>query len=744
MVIKPGLVKATGLMTACGLYEAWLNGRPVTDSLYLPGYTNYHKRLQYQTYDITPLVKPGENVIGAVVGNGWYRGWNGSSNSEADRAPFGMKLKFMCRLRIEYEDGSVDYIDTDESWKATQDGPILKNDMRDGISYDARCELEGWNKPGFDDGAWHGVLCSSYPGELIPQEGEPILEQERFKAQVLQTPDGTRILDFGQNLAGYVCFKVTGHAGQEVLLWHGETLDENGNFTLKNLQNVGQDEEQKEDFVPFGQVVHYTLREGSQTFKPQFTVHGFRYVKLVGWPEEIHAENFEAIAVYTNMEMTGDYKCSNPLITQFVENTRWSLKSNFLDIPTDCPTRERAGWTGDAMVFAETASWLADTRRFFSKWIRDVAKSQLEDGLIKCIVPDNSKFGTFIDGSAGWGDVIEVIPWQLYQFYGDTAILQEIYPHIVRWVEANRKRARRKSIARAFKRGKHQRYILDTGYHWGEWLEPGALDPNHIFKNKFSPDAEVATGYYAYAALLCHEIASILHKEEDARKYKVLYRRVADAYRKEFLPQGEVVEKQRQCKYVRPIALHLVSKSQAQKLSDALDVLVKENHYHIGTGFLTTPYILSVLSEYGHADTAYRMMENTEAPGWLYAVEKGATTIWEDWYGIKKDGVPQFSHNHYSKGGTVSWLFGTSAGIAPLEPGFEKVRIKPIPGGDVLWVKCSYKSVRGLIRSEWEIKDGNFSLLVETPVQTVVCLPDGSEYEAEPGIHRYQCEWNGI
>jgi len=720
-------------MTACGTYRGFVNGQPVDNQVFMPGFTYYNKRLQYQTYDVTRLLIPGENVIGAILGDGWYRGKLGLRST---RNLYGDKTKLLAVLEVEYADGTRESIMSDEKWKATQNGPILKSDWQDGEVYDARLEMEGWCAPSFDDGDWHGVRVSSYAGELVPSDGERIVEQETFKPVVITTPDGSTVLDFGQNLFGYVEFKVNGDTGRIVTLRHGETLDENANFTMKNLSPEGGALLRLE---PLLQRVTYTLRDGEQTHKPSFTAHGFRYVKLENWPEPVKPENFTSIAVYSEMEETGYFECSNTLINQLVSNARWSQKSNFLDVPTDCPTRERAPWTGDIAIFCEAGSYLMETRRFLAKWLKDVALQQRGDGCVDNIIPSVEAGFRFLNGSAGWGDAAVIVPYVLHRVYGDVGILEEQYDSMVRWMGFLERRARKTHPFRWLKKNPYRAYTMDTGYHWGEWLEPGHSMFRDMVRNFIKSDSEVATAYYAYSARLVSEVAGILGREEDARKYKDLSGKIKKAYRYNFT-DGGIVRSRRQCKYVRPVALDLLPESEKEGCVRVLNGMIAQNDYRIGTGFLTTPYVLSVLTEHGYAETAYRMLENTGRPGWLYEVEKGATTIWENWNGIDENGVPTDSLNHYAFGAVVGWLFSHTAGITPLEPGYSKVRIRPVPGGSLTFARCSFNSPGGLVKSEWAIEHASFRLTVEVPVEAQVHMPDGTVHNVQKGRYIFTCD----
>lgn len=713
-------------ITACGLYKASVNGEPVTDQVFTPGFTYYTRRLQYQTYDVTSLVQTGANVLAVVLGDGWYRGKIGVSSK---RNFYGEKTQLAAKLILTFDDGSQATVATDADWKATQNGPIRKGDWKDGEVYDARRELTGWNTPDFDDRDWHGVITGAYAGDVVASEGEPILEHETFTPEIITTPDGATVLDFKQNIFGYVSFSVEGPAGHQVILRHGEVLDEHGNFTLKNLSVDSPLLDR------LRQEVVYTLREGAQRYRPSFTAHGFRYVQLENWPEEVVPENFAAIAVTSDLDEIGHFTCSDPDINQLVENTKWSQKGNFMDIPTDCPTRERAGWSGDIAVFCETGSYLMDTQRFLAKWLKDLALQQRPDGCVASIIPDVG-LPDFVDGSAGWADAAVILPHTLHRLYGNIDVLVEQYDSMTRWLAFVEARAKKTRLLNRLRPNPYREFIVDTGYHWGEWLEPGHVMAKDAVRNVFLPDAEVATAYYAYAAQLLSEIAEVLGKDADAARYRELADNVKVAYRHTFTNDG-LVESDRQCRYVRPVALDLLPESDKRRNVERLNRMVIANDYKIGTGFLTTPFILPVLTDYGYVETAYKMAENRRRPGWLYEVDKGATTIWENWNGIDDEGVPRDSFNHYSFGAVTGWFFTRVAGITPLEPGFTKIQIKPVPGGSLTWVDCSYDSAAGLIKSAWQRSGDAVTFDITVPTETRVVLPDGTTHEVSEGAHTF-------
>lgn len=725
-------------MSALGVYVGYLNGKRLGKQQLMPGYTDYGYRVQYQEYDVTADIRQGENVIGAIVGDGWYRG---CINIGSIRNAYGTKIKFLCYLELKFADGTTEIITTDEKWSVSQSGALRENNLKTIERYDASRELTGWNEPGYamETDQWHRAYPASYGGQVIPQQGELILEHEHFVPDVLRTPDGRTVLDMGQNFAGYVRFHVAGKAGTKISLTMGEVLDENGNFTMKNLAAEGAGMISGE----VGQKLEYILKDGAQTFQPLFLNSGFRYVLLENWPEEVIAENFEGIAVYSDIAMKGDFHCSNESVNQLVRNVRWSQKSNFVDIPGDCPTRERSGWTADISVFAETACYLSDPRKFLKKWLQDYKYEQSEDGNLPYTVPDGGK-PKRQRGCLGWSNAIANISMELYQFYGEKEDLEDVYDCIRRFVDFNVERAKKKNPFFFFKFGKHRRYIVETGFHYGEWLEPGRPMYKDFFKDLLFPDTEVTTAWFYTTVMQFVTMAKILGKTQDAVKYGQLAEKLKQAYHKEFL-KGGTVHSKRHCRYVRPIAHELVNGKQKEGICAKLNELCQENDYRIGTGFLTTWQVLKVLTECGYSETAYKLLENTEKPGWLFAVTKGATTTWESWNGINEGGAPEDSHNHFAPGAVVAWLFSHCAGIQPAEPGFGKIRIAPVPGGTLKNVECSYESIRGMIRSSWEIRDKKFILEATIPegVPAEIIMPDGEVRKVVGGCHKWECEYQG-
>ena len=736
-------------ITSHGLYEAWLNGQRVGDQVFTPGFTAYDKQLQYQVYDVTAELQTGENAIGVILGDGWYRG---KVYSDAIRNVYGTRLGLLAVLVVENADGSQEYIGTDSDWKAAN-GPIVKSDMRNGEVYDARLELPGWCLAGFDDHTWKGVrLVPHAKDHLIASLGVPVRRKETFRPTIVKTPKGETVLDFGQNLAGVVHMTVRGPRGTTVHLRHGETLDQDGNFTVSNMFARPP----KEDNIPEFQEVRYTLKgEGEEEYEPRFTVHGFRYVKLEGYPGEPDPEDFYSVAIYSDMPPTGSFECSDLMINQLHKNVEWSMKGNFLDLPTDCPTRERAGWTGDAQIFTPSASFLMDTRAFLRKWLRELSIEQFLNGKVGNFVPNPyrviegvlTRLLKKLDGSSGWGDVAVMMPWALYWAYGDIQVLVEQYDSMKGWVDYVQSQAKRVNWSKWFKPRywfdsnyrAQQQYIWDTGYHWGEWLEPSGGSPFNLIRDMIQRmlfgSSVVATAYLAHSAQLVAQTAALLGKQADTKKYQALAEKVKTAYVETLIGQDGRIKPDKQASYVRVLAFDLAPQALKPVITGHLVRLVRAAGNHIGTGFLSTPYLCHVLSENDQLDVAYDLLNQKTIPSWLYAVTKGATTIWETWEGINEDGKPQMSLNHYSPGSVINFLHRKVAGLDAAEPGYKRINIHPQPGGGLTHARAAYESVYGLIVSEWTLEDHTMQMNVTIPANTQaeVHLPGAILSEVKEG-----------
>ena len=704
-------------ITSHGLYEVWINGKRVGDQYFTPGRTQYDKRLQYQVYAVTSLLQQGKNVVGVMLGDGW---WRGKVGLVGKRNISGERVSLLAQLEVNSKVVAI----TDGSWRCTSDGPIRKSDLQDGDIYDSRLEIAGWLSAEFQDDDWQQVNTVEFPEEnLIASMSVPVREKERFSPTMIHTPAGEVVLDFSQNIAGYVEMTVKEGvpAGTEVRMIHGETLDENGNFTQENMNK-------KEDF----QRDIYIHDGNPRTFKPSFSVKGFRYVKVeIESHQEVSLDSFEftSIAVYSDMGETAQFACSDDLVNRLVLNALWSQKGNFLDIPTDCPQRERSGWSGDAQAFAFTGSLLMNTASFLTKWMKDLALTQKEDGRVANIIPVERPLG-FVEGSAGWGDAAVIIPWTMWKVFGDTKILESQYDSMKAWVQYQQDRAQsihwvRKINPLNWTKRKREmlRNMWDTNYHFGEWLEPWVKSRARqfagIIKRLIVSDPEVATAYLSYSNRLFAEIAEYLGHTDDALKSREVAIRATKAYQMRYLKNGKVKTK-KQANIVRPLALGLIPQEDTESVTKQLNELVEKHDYHIGTGFLSTPFLCAMLSDHGYVESAYKLLRQTTPPSWLYAVTKGATTIWESWYGIKEDGKPFESLNHYSYGAVVGWLITTVGGIKPdyHNPGFKHFYIEPKPGGGLTHAEATYDSPYGIIKSSWKVDSGRIHYEFTVPPNT--------------------------
>ena len=700
-------------ITCHGLYTASLNGVRVGDFVLAPGTGDYHKRLTVQCYDVSDLLKPGENELTVTLGDGWYRG---SIGIDGLRNYYGPDLALLCQLEA---DGQT-VLCSDETWEASQAGPIRENDLQQGERYDAGLE---------EIGLWHPVTVREFGFEnLAPTESVPIVEQERFEGKIIQTPNGETVIDFGQNLAGYTEIRVTAKAGQKITLWHGETLDENGNFTQKNFDPG----DRNRNGIP--QKIEYICKDGLNVYRPSFCIFGFRYAKAET-DADIRAAQFTAVAVYSEMRQTALFECGNADVNRLFENCLWSMRSNFCDIPTDCPTRERAGWTGDAGVFAPTGILLMDCAPVLRKWLGECRMAQHEDGLVENIAPVNNRgsmISNMLQGSAGWGDACVLVPWAVFEATGDTSILSENYDMMKRWLAFVGRRARKTRLWN--QKNPQKRYLVDHGFHFGEWCEPDVDNMETMRRTTIKGAPEVATAYYCRSAFLVSKIADILGKKKDAAHFLEVAGKAREAYRFTCTDQGRITS-DRQAEYVRPIAFGLLDQPEAQAAADRLNELVIQNGYHLNTGFLSTPDLCGVLADYGHTDTAYRLLLQDTRPGWLYEVRKGATTIWENWDGIREDGTVSASLNHYSKGAIGGWLLRGVCGIRPSEG---KIRVQPQPDRSLKWAKAAWDSPAGWIQSEWKYREDKLVIDITHPDNLAVdiVLPDGRMIpNAEPEAH---------
>ncbi|MBO6157630.1 MAG: family 78 glycoside hydrolase catalytic domain [Firmicutes bacterium] len=696
-------------ITAHGLYEAYLDGGRIGQDVLTPGCDEYDKRLQYQVYDLE--LTEGDHELMVILGDGWYRGCSGI---DGVRNLFGSDLSLLAEIVL----GDELIVKTDASWEGSMDGPILLTDLELGETYDARKEtvqsfhpvreLTEAPKPE------KGLKQTGFGYEnLVPTKTLPIREREVFEGRLFETPSGEKVFDFGQNLAGYTRLIIEdAKAGDTIRLIHGETLDENGNFTIANFQPGDRNKS-----GGIKQETGYTCKAGAQSYQPRFSMFGFRYAKIeTALP--LDQIRVEAIAVYSDMKQTAFFSCGVPEVEQLFFNSIWSMKGNFCDIPTDCPTRERAGWTGDAGVFSPTGVRLMNSAPVFEKWLANVRELQHDDGKMAYIAPSNGKpgmIGEMFSASVGWGDASVLVPWAIYEVYGEKKILEDNYDMMKRWVDFLEARASKTRPENLLKGDAWRKYVIDTGMDYGEWCEPGANVMETMKKASLHGQPEVATAYFAHSSHLLGQIAQILGNEADAKHYFDLSYQVRRAYRQTFLKDGHI-ESERQCEYVRPIAFGLLNAQEEKTAAEDLNRMVIENGYHLNTGFLSTPYLTKVLADHGYVDTAYRLLLQDECPGWLYAVKKGASTIWETWDGIREDGTVHDSLNHYSYGAISLWLM---EGVCGIRYTHDQLQIRPQPYPALKRAKMVYDSPKGWIVSSWEY------------VQV------GSQEEVQDGSHEY-------
>jgi alpha-L-rhamnosidase len=706
--------KARLYATGHGLYELYLNGRRVGEDLFTPGWTSYHERLQYQTYDVASLLRSGGNALGAVLGDGWFRGYIGFRDQ---RNFYGERLALLAQLVVTFADGRTVTVTTDDTWKAAT-GPILMSDIYNGEIYDARLEKPGWSATGFDDSGWSPVEVVDHPKDvLVAQQGPPVRAIDQLRAvEILETPSGRTVVDFGQNLVGHVELRVRGEAGTTVTLQHGEVLDGEGNLYLDNLRAAKQ-------------TVEYTLKGGgTEVYSPTFTFQGFRYVAVDGYPGDVTLDSLKAIAVHSAMERTSRFSTSSPLVNQLQHNILWGQKGNFLDVPTDCPQRdERLGWTGDAQMFARTAAFNMDVARFFTKWLKDVAADQLDNGSVPHVIPDVLTTEKRAEaGSAAWADAAVIIPWTMYLTYGDRQILVEQYDSMAAWVGYMHERA-----------GDDLVWAGDR--HFGDWLAfattrsdyPGATTGKDL----------IATAFFAHSTDLLSRAAGVLGRAADKARYERLFADIREAFVREFVTQAGRVGENTQTAYSLALHFDLLPEDLRTEAARRLVEDVRERE-HLTTGFVGTPYLLHVLTRFGHLDDAYDLLERDEYPSWLYPVTKGATTMWERWDGLKPDGSFQDegmnSFNHYAYGAVGDWMYRVMAGIEldPDAPGYSHILIQPRPGGTFTEVSATHDSPYGQVSSAWYIAEGRFALTVEIPVNTraTIRLPGaGGETVTEGG-----------
>ena len=695
---------ATAYITAHGMYEAQINGQRVGDAYLTPGWTAYQKRLQYQTYDVTGMLRDGNNVVGAMLGNGWYRGVIGF----ADRKNvYGKDITLLMQINITYTDGTTGVIATDETWKSTT-GEVRYSEIYNGETIDHNKAQAGWSSVGFNDSNWSGVKVQDYSKNvLLATYNEMVKKHETFKPlRIFKTPKNERVIDFGQNLVGWVVLKVKGKKGDTIKVSHAEVLDKLGNFYTENLRNA-----KAQDI--------YVLKGGEEEiFEPHFTFHGFQFIRIEGYPgDEIKTEDVTAVALYSDMKPTGTFTTSNSLINQLQHNIQWGQKGNFLDVPTDCPQRdERLGWTGDAQVFSRTATFNMNVNDFFGKWLRDVAADQLPNGVVPWVIPNCLGFS---QSSTGWADVSTVVPWNMYLAYGDKRILATQYPSMKAWVD--------------YMQSESKNDLWQKGESFGDWLfysRDDDTDGTSAITDKYF----IAQCFYAYSTQLLINAANALGKHEDAETYTKLLKQIKDAFYREYVtPNGRLVSGT-QTAYTLALNFDMLPENLREQAAQRLVDNIHAYGNHLTTGFLGTPYLCHVLTRFGFNEVAYRLLLQDTYPSWLYPVKMGATTIWERWDGIRPDktfeAASMNSFNHYSYGAIGDWMYRVMAGLDTYDdkPGYKHIRIMPHPGSTFTSASASLETYYGKATSGWEIKDGKAFFNIDIPANTTadIYLPADS------------------
>lgn len=717
---KP-VVKAEIFATALGCYTIHINGQAVSERYFAPGYTQYNKRVLYKRYDVTPLFRENHATIQAEVTGGWYTGRLGLT-LKGNR--FGAKRAFRMELHLTFAHGETAVLGTDETWLVTTDGARRFASFFDGEIYDARKKLENVH--------WEYALpyTGSLPERMEEDDGRPVLVHEcLYPKRIWKGADGDTLVDFGRNIAGIVEIgPFTGSAGKEVIIRHGELVQNDRLFT-ENLRSAKA-------------TLTYICKDGEQSYRPQFTYMGFQYISMSGM--EVTPDTVRAWELYSDMPQIGDFVCSDERLNQLQRNIVTSLKANFVDIPTDCPQRdERSGWTGDIAVFAPTAAFNMDISGFMKKWLRDLTLGQRENGVVPMFVPDNGfgrhkgdgLFGAMANADdAVWGDAAILVPWAVYQSTGDVSVLENQYESMQAWLAYEQRMAAKHSLG-------NRRYLWTAGFHFGDWLAPGESMLKNMKKAKWT-----STAYFANSARLLSEIAGILGKTEDAKRYADLYRNIRRAFQKFLVDSHGHIRKGFQSAWVLALQFGLLTKEQEKiALSDLVNDIRKRGN-HLATGFVGTDKLLFALSDHGREDVAYDLLMQESFPSWLYPISCGATSMWERWDSLKPDGTintdgNMVSFNHYAYGSVGNWLYTRVGGLEMTAPGYKTFRIAPKPGGGLTWAKVTHNCPYGQITVDWEVKDDRFLLNVSIPndTQGEIILPNGGRKIYASGDYSLSC-----
>jgi alpha-L-rhamnosidase len=703
---------ATLRLTAQGIMEAWINGHPVSDDVLTPGWSSYEWRLRYAEYDVTGLLDD-RTVLGLALGKGWFGGrlgWTGNG------AFYGSELAAFAQLEIEFADGVRQVVGTDEDWRSGQSA-VIANDLYDGETIDARRIDDGWKQPGFAADDWVGVHTVDFDtSTLAPYIGPHVKRWNTLPvAEVITSPTGKTLLDFGQNLVGWLRVSVQGPAGTEITVKHAEVL-EHGELGTRPLRTA----KATDTFI---------LSGGLDEFEPTFTFHGFRYAEITGWPGDFDPSAITAVVIGSELTRIGSVTTSDPLLNQFHQNVVWGMRGNFVDVPTDCPQRdERLGWTGDIAAFAPTAAFLFDVDSFLSDWLVDLdLEQQHHDGVVGFVIPDVLKYidrestsdlGRPIDSTAIWSDAAVWVPWTLYQAYGDTEVLRRQFGSMAAHVRRVRSLLSPSGV-------------WDGNFQFGDWLDPDAPpdDPARAKADK----GVVATASIYRSARIVADVAQVLGLADEHAEFDEVANRLRQAFNDEYVDAGGVVKSDCTTVYSLAIVFGLLSPEHEEFAGRRLAELAEAAGYRVSTGFAGTPFITDALTKTGHVDVAYRLLLERECPSWLYPVTMGATTVWERWDSMLPDGTinpgQMTSFNHYALGAVADWMHRVVGGIAPLTPGYASVLVAPQPGGGLTDVDTSLQTPHGKVSVHWSVQDGRMTVDAELPagVEGVLRLPGADD-----------------
>ncbi|MEY2478368.1 MAG: alpha-L-rhamnosidase [Actinomycetota bacterium] len=725
--------------TAHGIYEAAVNGVRVGDLELTPGWTAYHTYLQVQSYDVSELLTTGDNVVGALLSDGWWRGQNSVARRVDD---YGTTTALLAQLVVTLTSGEIVTFGTDGTWRSTP-SHVLGADLIAGEVHDLRRradwrEWRSWKPVRVEDHGYAQLCASPAPPVRRIEELRPV--------SVREVAPRRWVVDAGQNISGWVRLRGLGPVGTACTLTYGEWLDKDGDVTQEHVAFPASTEVEREVTFQTDAVISAGL--DGDVFEPRHSTKGFQYVRVDGYDGTLTADDVVAVVVHTDLERRGRFECSDDRVNALHRIAEWSFRGNACDIPTDCPTRERAGWTGDWQIFVETAAFLYDVSGFSVKWLRDLAAEQRPDGKVTNLVPESHPADDrppphwpVIEGSSGWGDAAVHVPWVLHRVTGDTQVLADQWPSMTAWVDYAARAAaggrHRSRIERSPEAAAHERYLWDSGWHFGEWLEAGESLQDTIAAAMVADHGPVATAYLHRSAAELAEIAHILGRHDDADRYAELAKDVAAAWRTEFLADDGTTIPHTQATYARALTFGLIPEHLRAASADRLVELIRVAGNHLGTGFLATPFLLPVLADTGHLDVAFDLLLQDTEPSWLVMVDRGATTVWEEWGGIDADGVPHASLNHYSKGAVITFLHQYVAGLQLIEPGYRRFRVAPRPGGGISWAAAHHDSPYGPIDVRWEQQGEGLGLELGVPDGTTaeVVLPTGASRTFTSGRH---------